>query len=193
MAGEQSSETAFRGSISSWTSFGPDAVLFERTSSGSSARGPRVGPQGCFIAVVSFRDETGYVSISRTGATLFFSLVNRRYDVGFTILTSNQSPEKWGHIFGDEVMADGLIDWPLHHCHIVNIRSNSYGMRQHAERLTTLQNNSATRLVTSGRVSPFHPPHVSFLREPVAPQQLVWPAAEPEHFVQKARIIRSVD
>lgn len=29
--GEQSSETAFRGSMSGWTSFGPDAVLFERT------------------------------------------------------------------------------------------------------------------------------------------------------------------
>ena len=29
--GEQSSETAFRGSMSGWTSFGRDAVLFERT------------------------------------------------------------------------------------------------------------------------------------------------------------------
>lgn len=28
--GEQSSETALRGSMSGWTSFGPDAVLFER-------------------------------------------------------------------------------------------------------------------------------------------------------------------
>ena len=29
--GAQGSETAFRGSMSGWTSFGPDAVLFERT------------------------------------------------------------------------------------------------------------------------------------------------------------------
>ena len=29
--GEQSSGTAFRDSMSGWTSFGPDAVLFERT------------------------------------------------------------------------------------------------------------------------------------------------------------------
>ena len=29
--GEQSSETAFRGSMSGWASFGPDAVLFELT------------------------------------------------------------------------------------------------------------------------------------------------------------------
>ena len=50
-------------------------------------------------------DEIGYVPISRTGATLFFQLVNRRYETGSTILTSNQSFEEWGRIFGDEVMA----------------------------------------------------------------------------------------
>ena len=34
---------------------------------------------------------------------------------------------------GDEVMAAALIDRVLHHCHIVNIRGNSYRMRQHTE------------------------------------------------------------
>ena len=34
---------------------------------------------------------------------------------------------------GDEVMAAALIDRILHHCHIVNIRGNSYRMRQHTE------------------------------------------------------------
>ncbi len=70
-------------------------------------------------------DEIGYVPLSRTGATLFFQLVNRRYETGSTILTSNQSFEEWGRIFGDEVMATALIDRLLHHCHIVNIRGNS--------------------------------------------------------------------
>lgn len=36
-------------------------------------------------------------------------------------------------IFGDEVMAAALIDRLVHHCHIVNIRGNSYRMRHHAE------------------------------------------------------------
>lgn len=78
-------------------------------------------------------DEIGYVPISRTGATLFFQLVNRRYEVASTILTSNKSFEEWGEIFGDEVMATALIDRLLHHCHIVNIRGNSYRMRKHSE------------------------------------------------------------
>jgi len=30
-------------------------------------------------------------------------------------------------------MAGALTDRLVHHCHIVNIRSNSYRMRQHAE------------------------------------------------------------
>ncbi|WP_419942117.1 IS21-like element helper ATPase IstB [Candidatus Palauibacter sp.] len=90
-------------------------------------------------------DEIGYVPISRTGATLFFQLVNRRYEVASTLLTSNQSFEEWGNIFGDEVMATALIDRLLHHCHIVNIRSNSYRMRKHAELFNTLRNNPSTR------------------------------------------------
>lgn len=78
-------------------------------------------------------DEIGYLPISRTGATLFFQLVTRRYEVASTVLTSNKSFEEWGEIFGDEVMAAALIDRLLHHCHIVNIRGNSYRMRKHAE------------------------------------------------------------
>ena len=35
-------------------------------------------------------------------------------------------------VLGDEVMAAALIDRLLHHCHIVNIRGNSFRMRQHA-------------------------------------------------------------
>ena len=78
-------------------------------------------------------DEIGYLPISRTGAMLFFQLMTRRYERASTVLTSNKPFEEWGEIFGDEVMAAALIDRLLHHCHIVNIRGNSYRMRQHTE------------------------------------------------------------
>jgi DNA replication protein DnaC len=77
-------------------------------------------------------DEIGYLPISRTGAMLFFQLMSRRYERASTVLTSNKSFEEWGEIFGDEVMAAALIDRLLHHCHIVNVRGNSYRMRHHA-------------------------------------------------------------
>jgi len=78
-------------------------------------------------------DEIGYLPITRTGAMLFFQLMARRYEHASTILTSNKSFEEWGEVFGDEVMAAALIDRLVHHCHIVNIRGNSYRLRQHAE------------------------------------------------------------
>jgi DNA replication protein DnaC len=78
-------------------------------------------------------DEIGYLPVSRTGAMLFFQLMSRRYEHASTVLTSNKSFEEWGEVFGDEVMAAALIDRLLHHCHIVNIRGNSFRMRRHSE------------------------------------------------------------
>ena len=78
-------------------------------------------------------DEIGYLPVSPTGAMLFFQLINRRYERVSTVLTSNKGFEEWGQILGDEVMAAALIDRLLHHCHIVNIRGNSFRMREHTE------------------------------------------------------------
>lgn len=76
-------------------------------------------------------DEIGYLPVTHTGAVLFFQLMTRRYERASTVLTSNKGFEEWGEIFGDEVMAAALIDRLLHHCHLVNIRGNSYRMREH--------------------------------------------------------------
>jgi DNA replication protein DnaC len=78
-------------------------------------------------------DEIGYLPVTRTGAVLFFQLIGRRYERASTVLTSNKTFEEWGEVLGDEVMAAALIDRVLHHCHLVNIRGNSYRMREHAD------------------------------------------------------------
>ena len=95
-------------------------------------------------------DEIGYLPITRTGAMLFFQLMARRYEHASTILTSNKGFEEWGEVFGDEVMAAALVDRLVHHCHIVNIRGNSYRLRQHAE--------LARRLHGATPASEPHPP-----------------------------------
>ncbi len=69
---------------------------------------------------------------------LFFQVISRRYERASTVLTSNKGFEECGEIFGDEVMAAALIDRLVHHCHIVNIRGNSYRMRQHSDLHRTL-------------------------------------------------------
>ena len=73
--------------------------------------------------------------MSRDGAVLFFQLVNARHEWAATVLTSNKGFEEWGAVLGDEVMAAALIDRLLHHCHIVNIRGNSFRMREHQDLL----------------------------------------------------------
>lgn len=78
-------------------------------------------------------DEIGYLPLSRDGAVLFFQLINHRYEHASTVLTSNKGFEEWGAILGDEVMAAALIDRLMHHCHVVNIRGNSYRMREHTD------------------------------------------------------------
>jgi DNA replication protein DnaC len=78
-------------------------------------------------------DEIGYLPVNRTGAVLFFQLIGRRYEHASTVFTSNKSFQEWGEVLGDEVMAAALIDRVLHHCHLVNIRGNSYRMREHAD------------------------------------------------------------
>lgn len=88
-------------------------------------------------------DEIGYLPISRTGAMLFFQLMSRRYERAATVLTSNKSFDEWGEVFGDDVMASALIDRLVHHCHIVNIRGNSYRMRQHADLQRLLTSTTA--------------------------------------------------
>ena len=74
-------------------------------------------------------DEIGYIPIDRQGANLFFQLVSRRYERGAIILTSNQSLGAWGEVFGDPVIAGAILDRLLHHATTVNIKGDSYRLK----------------------------------------------------------------
>jgi len=51
-------------------------------------------------------DEVGYLPFERQAANLLFQLVNRRYERGSIILTSNQPVGNWGEVFGDSRTPD---------------------------------------------------------------------------------------
>jgi DNA replication protein DnaC len=74
-------------------------------------------------------DEIGYLPIERQGANLFFQLISRRYERGPMILTSNQSFGAWGEVFGNRVIATAILDRVLHHAITLNIRGNSYRLK----------------------------------------------------------------
>jgi DNA replication protein DnaC len=75
-------------------------------------------------------DEIGYLPIDRVGANLFFQLISRRYEKGPMILTSNQSFGAWGEVFGERVIATAILDRVLHHAITLNIRGNSYRLKE---------------------------------------------------------------
>ena len=101
--------------------------LVDAKAAGQISRRLRVLTHPALLVV----DEIGYLPVSQDGAVLFFQLINARHERASTVLTSNKGFEEWGSVLGDEIMATALIDRLLHHCHIVNIRGNSYRMREH--------------------------------------------------------------
>ena len=71
-------------------------------------------------------DELGYLPFERRAAHLFFQLVNRRYERGSILITTNQRVSEWGTVFGDEVLATAILDRLLYHSHTLMITGESY-------------------------------------------------------------------
>lgn len=74
-------------------------------------------------------DEIGYLPFDAQAAYCFFQLISRRYEERSTIVTSNKTFADWGEIFQDRVIAAALLDRILHRCTTVNIRGESYRMK----------------------------------------------------------------
>lgn len=74
-------------------------------------------------------DEMGYLPMDDLGAMIFFQLVSARYERGSIIVTSNKSYGDWGGIFGDQIIATAILDRLLHHSTTLNIRGESYRLK----------------------------------------------------------------
>ena len=75
-------------------------------------------------------DEFGVWPYDRLAATALFSLISSRYERGSIILTSNKGFGEWGDVLGDSVVATAILDRLLHHSHVLNIRGESYRLRE---------------------------------------------------------------
>jgi DNA replication protein DnaC len=75
-------------------------------------------------------DEFGVWPADRAAATILFTLVAARYERGSIILTSNKGFGEWGDVLGDTVIATAILDRLLHHSHVLNIRGDSYRLRE---------------------------------------------------------------
>ena len=75
-------------------------------------------------------DEFGVWPYDRVAATALFTLVSARYERGSIILTSNKGFAEWGDVLGDTVIASAILDRLLHHGHVLNIRGESYRLKE---------------------------------------------------------------
>ena len=75
-------------------------------------------------------DEMGYVPLDQRSAQFLFRLISRRYQKGSIILTSNKSYGEWGDVVSDYVLATAMLDRLLHYSTTMNIRGESYRLRE---------------------------------------------------------------
>jgi DNA replication protein DnaC len=76
-------------------------------------------------------DELGYISFDKQGAEMLFNHLSLRSGIKSTIITSNQSFDKWQHIFGkDTILTAALLDRLTHKAHLVNMNGKSYRMKE---------------------------------------------------------------
>jgi DNA replication protein DnaC len=76
-------------------------------------------------------DEVGYLTLDGPQSSLLFQVIGKRYERDLaTVLTSNKSFTEWGQIFGgDAVLASAVLDRLLHRSTVVNIRGDSYRLK----------------------------------------------------------------
>lgn len=79
-------------------------------------------------------DEIGYLPLDKLQSNLLFQVISKRYERGSMIVTSNKGFSAWGEIFaGDPVIASAILDRLLHHSHVINIRGESYRLKEKRE------------------------------------------------------------
>lgn len=76
-------------------------------------------------------DEFGYLKFTENQANLFFQVVNKRYETGSIVITSNLTFSQWqGVLNNDEALTAAIMDRLIHHSHIININGESYRLKQ---------------------------------------------------------------
>jgi len=77
-------------------------------------------------------DEVGYLGLDTQQASLLFQVICVRYEKQLsTIITSNKAFAEWGQVFaGDPIMASAALDRLLHRATVINIKGDSYRMRE---------------------------------------------------------------
>lgn len=75
-------------------------------------------------------DEIGYLSYDSTAADLLYEVVNRRYERGSILITTNRAFKDWNAVFPNATCIATLLDRLTHHADITLIEGRSYRVRE---------------------------------------------------------------
>lgn len=78
-------------------------------------------------------DELGYISFDKQGGELLFNLLSMRNDTKSMIITTNLTFNKWQDIFNDPILTAAMVDRLTCRAHVINIKGDSYRMRETKE------------------------------------------------------------
>ena len=79
-------------------------------------------------------DEIGYLSYGNRHADLLFEIINRRYELKPTLVTTNRPFAEWSEVFPNAACVVSIVDRLVHHSEILVIEGESYRMREAKER-----------------------------------------------------------
>lgn len=74
-------------------------------------------------------DEIGYLSYDANAADLLYEVVNRRYERGSILLTTNRSFKEWNAVFPHATSIATMVDRLVHHADIFMIEGSSFRLR----------------------------------------------------------------
>jgi len=60
-------------------------------------------------------------------------LIARRYEKTSTVFTSNKTFSQWNEVFAGVTIASAILDRVLHHCAVINIKGESYRLKERKE------------------------------------------------------------
>lgn len=89
--------------------------------------------QACKVELLIL-DDFGLRPVNATGAEDLYEVIQRRYERGSILLTSNRDPSEWAEVFGDALLASAALDRLTHHARVTAITGESYRQRQRRER-----------------------------------------------------------
>lgn len=71
-------------------------------------------------------DDFGFKKLEQKSAEYLYAIIESRYQLNSTIITSNRSIIDWAQIFPDPVMANAVMDRLCHNAHQIVIKGESY-------------------------------------------------------------------